>query len=85
MYSLLFRVNFFLIPNFCLIFKQVDASLSFLDGFVAEGLSRGAAPYKPPHQRQEEKLSQEKGSFPLIYNKLDGRDIIFYAVDILVM
>uniref|UniRef100_A0A250Y6M0 AP-4 complex subunit epsilon n=1 Tax=Castor canadensis TaxID=51338 RepID=A0A250Y6M0_CASCN len=38
----------------------VDASLSFLDGFVAEGLSRGAAPYKPPHQRQEEKLSQEK-------------------------
>ncbi|XP_072725640.1 AP-4 complex subunit epsilon-1 isoform X7 [Ciconia boyciana] len=38
----------------------VDASLSFLDGFVAEGLSRGAAPYKPHHQRQEEKLSQEK-------------------------
>uniref|UniRef100_A0A6J0TDY9 AP-4 complex subunit epsilon-1 isoform X1 n=3 Tax=Pogona vitticeps TaxID=103695 RepID=A0A6J0TDY9_9SAUR len=38
----------------------VDASLSFLDGFVAEGLARGAAPYKPPHQRQEEKLSQGK-------------------------
>ncbi|KAM8804405.1 AP-4 complex subunit epsilon-1 [Eudromia elegans] len=38
----------------------VDASLSFLDGFVAEGLGRGAAPYKPQHQRQEEKLSQEK-------------------------
>ncbi|XP_023579828.1 AP-4 complex subunit epsilon-1 [Octodon degus] len=38
----------------------VDASLSFLDGYVAEGLSRGAAPYKPHHQRQEEKLSQEK-------------------------
>ncbi|EHH27317.1 Adapter-related protein complex 4 subunit epsilon-1 [Macaca mulatta] len=38
----------------------VDASLSFLDGFVAEGLSQGAAPYKPHHQRQEEKLSQEK-------------------------
>ncbi|XP_053128364.1 AP-4 complex subunit epsilon-1 isoform X2 [Hemicordylus capensis] len=38
----------------------VDASLSFLDGFVAEGLACGAAPYKPPHQRQEEKLSQEK-------------------------
>ncbi|XP_029418821.1 AP-4 complex subunit epsilon-1 isoform X2 [Nannospalax galili] len=37
-----------------------DASLSFLDGFVAEGLSQGAAPYKPHHQRQEEKLSQEK-------------------------
>ncbi|XP_006895376.1 PREDICTED: AP-4 complex subunit epsilon-1 [Elephantulus edwardii] len=39
---------------------MVDASLSFLDGFVAEGLSQGAAPYKPHHQRQEEKLSQEK-------------------------
>ncbi|XP_026565704.1 AP-4 complex subunit epsilon-1 [Pseudonaja textilis] len=39
----------------------VDASLSFLDGFVAEGLDRGALPYKPHHQRQEEKLSQEKG------------------------
>nr|XP_003420568.1 AP-4 complex subunit epsilon-1 isoform X1 [Loxodonta africana] len=38
----------------------VDASLSFLDGFVAEGLNQGAAPYKPHHQRQEEKLSQEK-------------------------
>lgn len=38
----------------------VDASLSFLDGFVAEELSQGAAPYKPHHQRQEEKFSQEK-------------------------
>uniref|UniRef100_A0A8D1VTK9 AP-4 complex subunit epsilon n=1 Tax=Sus scrofa TaxID=9823 RepID=A0A8D1VTK9_PIG len=38
----------------------VDASLSFLDGFVAEQLGQGAAPYKPHHQRQEEKLSQEK-------------------------
>ncbi|XP_013930278.1 PREDICTED: AP-4 complex subunit epsilon-1-like [Thamnophis sirtalis] len=38
----------------------VDASLSFLDGFVAKGLDRGALPYKPHHQRQEEKLSQEK-------------------------
>nr|XP_031528641.1 AP-4 complex subunit epsilon-1 isoform X2 [Vicugna pacos] len=38
----------------------VDSSLSFLDGFVAEELSQGAAPYKPHHQRQEEKLSQEK-------------------------
>ncbi|XP_064013690.1 AP-4 complex subunit epsilon-1 isoform X1 [Pogoniulus pusillus] len=38
----------------------VDASLSFLDGFVAEGLGCGAAPYKPHHQRQQEKLSQEK-------------------------
>ncbi|XP_055991374.1 AP-4 complex subunit epsilon-1 [Sorex fumeus] len=38
----------------------VDASLSFLDGFVAEELSQGALPYKPHHQRQEEKFSQEK-------------------------
>lgn len=28
---------------------------------MAEGLGQGAAPYKPHHQRQEEKLSQEKG------------------------
>lgn len=28
---------------------------------MAEGLAHGAAPYKPHHQRQEEKLSQEKG------------------------
>uniref|UniRef100_A0A803SV57 AP-4 complex subunit epsilon n=1 Tax=Anolis carolinensis TaxID=28377 RepID=A0A803SV57_ANOCA len=50
-------------PNIMLRSSQcslVDASLSFLDGFVAEGLDRGAAPYKPHHQRQEEKLSQEK-------------------------
>uniref|UniRef100_A0A8C1ZM95 AP-4 complex subunit epsilon n=1 Tax=Cyprinus carpio TaxID=7962 RepID=A0A8C1ZM95_CYPCA len=32
----------------------VDSSLSFLDGFVSEALAAGAAPYKPPHQRQEE-------------------------------
>ncbi|XP_038669221.1 AP-4 complex subunit epsilon-1 [Scyliorhinus canicula] len=38
----------------------VDASLSFLDGFVADALGHGAAPYKPHHQRQEERLSQEK-------------------------
>ncbi|KPP66345.1 AP-4 complex subunit epsilon-1-like, partial [Scleropages formosus] len=38
---------------------EVDSSLSFLDGFVSDALARGAAPYKPPHQRQEE-LSQEK-------------------------
>ncbi|XP_062318618.1 AP-4 complex subunit epsilon-1 [Osmerus eperlanus] len=38
---------------------EVDSSLSFLDGFVSEALAAGAAPYKPPHQRQEE-LSQEK-------------------------
>ncbi|XP_076983988.1 AP-4 complex subunit epsilon-1 isoform X2 [Tamandua tetradactyla] len=38
----------------------IDSSLSFLDGFVAEGLSQGAAPYKPHHQRQEEKFSQDK-------------------------
>ncbi|XP_067827542.1 AP-4 complex subunit epsilon-1 [Heptranchias perlo] len=38
----------------------VDASLSFLDGFVADALGHGAAPYKPHHQRQEERLSEEK-------------------------
>nr|XP_020514600.1 AP-4 complex subunit epsilon-1 isoform X1 [Labrus bergylta] len=38
---------------------EVDSSLSFLDGFVSEALAAGAAPYKPPHQRQEE-LAQEK-------------------------
>ncbi|KAL2093414.1 hypothetical protein ACEWY4_010726 [Coilia grayii] len=38
---------------------EVDSSLSFLDGFVSEALAKGAAPYKPPHQRQEE-LRQEK-------------------------
>uniref|UniRef100_A0A8C9TDH7 AP-4 complex subunit epsilon n=1 Tax=Scleropages formosus TaxID=113540 RepID=A0A8C9TDH7_SCLFO len=44
--------------GFC-VWLQVDSSLSFLDGFVSDALARGAAPYKPPHQRQEE-LSQEK-------------------------
>ncbi|KAM4678395.1 AP-4 complex subunit epsilon-1 [Discoglossus pictus] len=39
---------------------MVDASLSFLDGFVADALGKGAAPYKPHHQRQEEKMSREK-------------------------
>ncbi|KAJ8249351.1 hypothetical protein GJAV_G00233850 [Gymnothorax javanicus] len=38
---------------------EVDSSLSFLDGFVSDALAQGAAPYKPPHQRQEE-LSPEK-------------------------
>ncbi|XP_030631531.1 AP-4 complex subunit epsilon-1 [Chanos chanos] len=38
---------------------EVDSSLSFLDGFVAEALAAGAAPYKPPHQRQQEQC-QEK-------------------------
>ncbi|KAI4903115.1 hypothetical protein NFI96_015692 [Prochilodus magdalenae] len=38
---------------------QVDSSLSFLDGFVSDALAAGAAPYKPPHQRQEE-LSQQR-------------------------
>ncbi|XP_060770460.1 AP-4 complex subunit epsilon-1 [Neoarius graeffei] len=37
---------------------QVDSSLSFLDGFVSEALASGAAPYKPPHQRQEELCQQ---------------------------
>lgn len=59
MYNLLFRIHFFT-SKFLI---QVDASLSFLDGYVAEELSQGAAPYKPHHQRQEEKLSQEKGNF----------------------
>ncbi|KAE8617737.1 hypothetical protein XENTR_v10009187 [Xenopus tropicalis] len=39
---------------------MVDASLSFLDGFVADALSNGAATYIPRHQRQEEKMSREK-------------------------
>ncbi|XP_041652629.1 AP-4 complex subunit epsilon-1 [Cheilinus undulatus] len=38
---------------------EVDSSLSFLDGFVSEALAAGSAPYKPPHQRQEE-LAQAK-------------------------
>ncbi|XP_036432371.1 AP-4 complex subunit epsilon-1 isoform X2 [Colossoma macropomum] len=38
---------------------EVDSSLSFLDGFVSDALATGAAPYKPPHQRQEE-LSQQR-------------------------
>ncbi|XP_013869028.1 AP-4 complex subunit epsilon-1 [Austrofundulus limnaeus] len=38
---------------------EVDSSLSFLDGFVSEALAAGAAPYKPPHQRQEE-MSRSK-------------------------
>ncbi|XP_072004322.1 AP-4 complex subunit epsilon-1 isoform X1 [Engystomops pustulosus] len=46
--------------NSCCEDLMVDASLSFMDGFVAEALSNGAAPYKPHHQRQEEKLSREK-------------------------
>lgn len=56
---------------------QVDASLSFLDGFVAEGLSQGAAPYKPHHQRQEEQLSQEKGIFSSLYHQMDYRGMLF--------
>ncbi|XP_023365871.1 AP-4 complex subunit epsilon-1 isoform X2 [Otolemur garnettii] len=52
--------NVFYPQRFLQVMSWVDASLSFLDGFVAEGLSQGVAPYKPHHQRQEEKLSQEK-------------------------
>uniref|UniRef100_A0AAQ5ZFI9 AP-4 complex subunit epsilon n=1 Tax=Amphiprion ocellaris TaxID=80972 RepID=A0AAQ5ZFI9_AMPOC len=40
--------------TYCHNLVQVDSSLSFLDGFVSEALAAGAAPYKPPHQRQEE-------------------------------
>lgn len=40
---------------------------------MAEELTQGAAPYKPHHQRQEEKLSQEKGNFSWVYKKLDCR------------
>lgn len=43
-----------------LVVFQVDSSLSFLDEFVSEALAAGAAPYKPPHQRQEE-LARTKG------------------------
>lgn len=43
-----------------LVVFQVDSSLSFLDEFVSEALGAGAAPYKPPHQRQEE-LARGKG------------------------
>ncbi|XP_069839037.1 AP-4 complex subunit epsilon-1 [Dendropsophus ebraccatus] len=46
--------------NSCCEDLLVDASLSFMDGFVAEALSNGAAPYKPQHQRHEEKMSREK-------------------------
>uniref|UniRef100_A0A8C2AVN6 AP-4 complex subunit epsilon n=1 Tax=Cyprinus carpio TaxID=7962 RepID=A0A8C2AVN6_CYPCA len=46
--------------------EVVDSSLSFLDGFVSEALAAGAAPYKPPHQRQEElSLNLEPYSFSL--------------------
>ena len=31
---------------------EVDASLSFLDGFVAEALQNGAQPYRPAHMRE---------------------------------
>ncbi|XP_047622312.1 AP-4 complex subunit epsilon-1 isoform X3 [Phacochoerus africanus] len=58
--SLLDMENVFYPQRFLQVMSWVDASLSFLDGFVAEQLSQGAAPYKPHHQRQEEKLSQEK-------------------------
>uniref|UniRef100_A0AAZ3NZI0 AP-4 complex subunit epsilon n=1 Tax=Oncorhynchus tshawytscha TaxID=74940 RepID=A0AAZ3NZI0_ONCTS len=43
----------------CSFIPQVDSSLSFLDGYVSEALAAGAAPYKSPHQRQED-LVQEK-------------------------
>uniref|UniRef100_A0A8C7HGC1 AP-4 complex subunit epsilon n=1 Tax=Oncorhynchus kisutch TaxID=8019 RepID=A0A8C7HGC1_ONCKI len=43
----------------CCFIPQVDSSLSFLDGYVSDALAAGAAPYKSPHQRQED-LVQEK-------------------------
>ncbi|XP_029807673.1 AP-4 complex subunit epsilon-1 isoform X3 [Suricata suricatta] len=58
--TLLDAENVFYPQKFLQVMSWVDTSLSFLDGFVAEELSQGAAPYKPHHQRQEEKLSQEK-------------------------
>ncbi len=30
---------------------EIDASLSFLDGFVSEALAKGASAYKPTHLR----------------------------------
>ncbi|XP_019712523.1 AP-4 complex subunit epsilon-1 isoform X2 [Hippocampus comes] len=61
---------------------EVDSSLSFLDGYVSEALAAGAAPYKSPHQRQEE-LAQAKAvsmepyglSLPISMSlsSLDGR------------
>ncbi|XP_066885346.1 AP-4 complex subunit epsilon-1 isoform X4 [Kogia breviceps] len=59
-FTLLDVENVFYPQRFLQVMSWVDASLSFLDGFVAEELSQGAAPYKPHHQRQEEKLSQGK-------------------------
>ncbi|XP_077568206.1 AP-4 complex subunit epsilon-1 [Stigmatopora nigra] len=46
--------------NACVQPLEVDSSLSFLDQYVSEALAAGAAPYKSPHQRQEE-ISQAKG------------------------
>ncbi|KTG32801.1 hypothetical protein cypCar_00020421 [Cyprinus carpio] len=43
---------------------EVDSSLSFLDGFVSEALAAGAAPYKPPHQRQEELCEDREATAP---------------------
>ncbi|XP_051918299.1 AP-4 complex subunit epsilon-1 isoform X2 [Hippocampus zosterae] len=61
---------------------EVDSSLSFLDEYVSEALAAGAAPYKSPHQRQEE-LAQAKAvsmepyslSLPvsMSLSSLDGR------------
>ncbi|XP_053575308.1 AP-4 complex subunit epsilon-1 [Bombina bombina] len=51
--------------NSCCEDLMVDASLSFLDGFVADALGKGASPYKSHHQRQEEKMSRDKAALTL--------------------
>ena len=38
--------------------NQVDPTLSFLDEFVADALSKGAAPYIPKQYREKEQEKQ---------------------------
>eukprot|EP00794_Sanderia_malayensis_P009387 gene9387-10376_t len=37
------------------IFEKIDSTLSFLDGFVADALAKGALPYLPMHLRSEKR------------------------------